>query len=134
MKTLKKQIKPIALVLGILILLQSCVAYKSTSVSLEEAAQSEKKTKIETKGNQSLKFQIISFEDGKYYGVKKVKGEIVKIELDSYGIKKVMLHDKTKSIILSIALPIGIILGAALIFQDAFKWKNSDSDEPLFIF
>ena len=46
MKTQKKQIKPIALVLGILILLQSCVAYKSTSVSLEKAVQSEKKQKL----------------------------------------------------------------------------------------
>ena len=117
MKTQKKQIKPIALVLGILILLQSCVAYKSTSVSLEKAVQSEKKAKIETKGNESLKFQRISFEEGKYYGVKKVKGEIVKIELDSYGIKKVMLHDKTKSIILSIGIPLAIVIGVLAILQ-----------------
>jgi len=81
MKTIKKQIKPVALILGLLILLQSCVAYKSTSVSLEEAVRSGKKTKIETKINEYLKFQRISFEDGKYYGVKKVKGEIVKIPL-----------------------------------------------------
>ena len=131
MKTLKKHIKPIALIFGVLILFQSCMAYKQTSVSLEQAVQSEKKTKIETKSNESLKFRRISFEDGKYYGVKRVKGEIVKIPLDSTGIKKVLLHDKTLSTVLTIALPIGIILGASLIFQDAFEWK--DSGEPYFI-
>ena len=126
MKTTKKLIKPIAFLLGLLILLQSCVAYKSTSVSLEEAVKLEKKAKIETKGYEILKFQKIVSEEGKYYGVKKIKGEKVKILIDSTGIKKVMLHDKTLSTVLTIALPIGIILGSALIFQDAFKWKNSD--------
>jgi len=131
MKAIKKQIKPIALIFGALILFQSCIAYKQTSVSLEQAVESEKKAKIETKGNQVLKFKRIGFEDEKFYGIKKIKGEMVKIPLDSMGIEKVMLHDKTLSTVLTIALPIGIIVGTALIFQDAFKWK--DSDTPLFV-
>jgi len=123
MKTIKKQIKPIALLFGLLILLQSCVVYKQTS--LEKAVKLEKKAKIETRGNEILKFQRIGVEDEKFYGIKKIEGEMVKIPLDSTIIKKVMIHDKTLSIVLTIALPIGIFLGAALIFQDAFKWKDS---------
>ena len=123
MKTIKKQIKPIALFFGLLILLQSCVVYKQTS--LEQAVNSEKKVKIITKTDEILKFQRIGFEDEKFYGIKKVKHEMVKIQLDSLGIKEVSLHDKTLSIVLTIALPIGIILGASLIFADSFKWKDS---------
>ena len=123
MKTIKKQIKPIALLFGLLILLQSCSVYKQAS--LEQAVNSEKKVKIITKTDDILKFQRIGFEDEKFYGFKKVKGEMVKIQLDSLGIKEVSQHDKTLSTVLTIALPIGIILGTALIFQDAFKWKDS---------
>ena len=111
MKTIKKQIKPIALLFGLLILLQSCVVYKQTS--LEKAVKLEKKAKIQTKGNEILKFQRIGFEDEKFYGIKKIEGEMVKIPLDSTIIKKVMIPDKTLSIVFWVVMPLGIVLGIA---------------------
>ena len=56
-----------------MILLQSCVVYKQTS--LEKAVNSEKKVIIITKTDEILKFQRIGFEDENFYGIKKVKGE-----------------------------------------------------------
>ena len=109
MKTIKKQIKPIALLFGLLILLQSCVVYKQTS--LEQAVNSEKKVRIKTKVDEILKFQRIEFEDKKFYGIKKIEGEMVKIPLDSTGIKKVMIHDLTLSTVFWVVMPLGIVLG-----------------------
>ena len=111
MKTIKKQIKPIALLFGLLILLQSCVVYKQTS--LEKAVKLEKKVIIITKTDEILKFQRIEFEDENFYGIKKVKGETVKIQLDSLGIKKVSLPDKTLSTVLWIGIPLGIVLAVS---------------------
>ena len=98
-----------------MILLQSCVVYKQAS--LEQAVNSEKKVKIITKTDEILKFQRIGFEDEKFYGIKKVKREMVKIQLDSLGIKEVSQHDKTLSTILSIGMPLGIVMGVLGIVQ-----------------
>lgn len=125
MKTLKKQAKLIALIISVLMLFQSCKVYHSDSVSLQQASQEFKRTKIQTYNNEVLKFRGIKSEDTQYYGVKKVKGEIVNIPLDENYIKSVKLENKTMSIILTIALPIGIIVVAALVFQDSFKWKDT---------
>jgi len=46
----------------------------------------------------------------------------------------VKLKDKTLSTILTIAMPIAIILGAAFIFQDAFKWGSIDFSDSDFHF
>ncbi len=130
MKTIKKQIKSVTLILSMLILLQGCTVYKSVSVTLEQAAKEENKVRLETTSGEKLKFKRIGIDNGEYYGVKKVKGNIVKVPLNSNYIKNVKLKDKTLSTILTIALPIAILVGAGLIFQDAFKWK--DSNMPLF--
>lgn len=128
MKTIKKQIRPITFLFGILIMLQSCVAYKSQNFTLEEAAKTDSKVKVQTVTNENLKFKRIGVENGQYYGVKKVKGELVKVPLDRTMLNKIKVKDKTLSTILTIALPIVIIAGGALIFQDSFKWKSG----PLF--
>ncbi len=130
MKTIKKQFKLIALVLSMLILFQGCTVYKSVSISLEKAAQNESKVRVKTKGNERLKFKRIGKDGGQFYGVKKKKGEMTRIPLDSKFIDSIKEKDKTLSTILTIALPIAIIVGAGYIFQDAFKWKNTNT--PLF--
>ena len=128
MKTIKKQFKSVALILSILILLQGCTVYKSVPVSLEHAAQNETKVKVTTKNNEKFKFKRIGVEDGNYYGVKKVKGNIVKVPLDANYVNNVKLKDKTLSTILTIALPIAIIVGLGLIFQDTYNLDFSGSD------
>lgn len=113
MKTLKKQIRFIALSLALLLLFQSCKAYHSNSVTLEQASQEFKRTKIQTKNNEILKYRGVKFEDTKYFGIKKVNGNIVNVPIDENFIKTVRLENETMSTILTIALPV-VILGAAL--------------------
>jgi PBP1b-binding outer membrane lipoprotein LpoB len=130
MRAIKKQFKSVALILSMIILLQGCTAYKSVSISLEQAVQNESKVRVKTKSNERLKFKRIGKDEGQFYGVKKEKGEMTRIPLDSKFIDSIKEKDKTLSTILTIALPIAIIVGAGFIFQDAFKWKNTNT--PLF--
>lgn len=131
MKTLKKQLRPITWLLALVMLLQSCTVYKSTSITLDQAVQNESKVKVKTKSAENLKFKRIGVENGNYYGVKKSKGEMVRIPLNENFISSVKEKDKTLSTVLTVALPIAIIVGGLLIFQDSFKWKDSSFTIPL---
>ena len=113
MKTLKKQIRIIALSLALLVVFQSCKVYHSDSVTLEQASREFKRTKIETKNNKILKYRGVKFEDSQYYGLKKVKNGIVNVPIDENFIKSVRLENETMSTILTIALPV-VIIGVGL--------------------
>ena len=41
MKTIKKQFRTVSLLFGVIIMLQSCTVYKSTAVTLDQAAKTE---------------------------------------------------------------------------------------------
>ena len=115
MKTLKKQIKPIALLFGLLILLQSCAVYQKTQVSLEQASKQDVRAKIKTKTNESFLVLKIIYEDDKYYGQQRVNGEKIRITLHADNINSIRLHDKTLSKTLSIGMPLGIVLGVLIV-------------------
>jgi len=104
-----KKFKTIALILSMLILLQGCTAYKSASVSLEQAVLAQTKVKLETKSGEKLKFIRIGVENGNYYGVKKVKGNIVKVPLETNYIKSVKLKDEFQSTVTAISITLIII-------------------------
>lgn len=104
MKALKKWFKIIALFFTALILLQGCVVYQNTSVSLEQAVQEQKPAKVNTIPNETYYFKQIGIEDGLFYGLKKVKGESVKIPIDNNEVYKVFLHSKSKSTWATIAV------------------------------
>ena len=108
MKTIKKQLKLIALIFSIVMFFQSCKAYYKESVTLEQAVNEHKRTKVETVNKQTYKFQSISFENNQYYGVNKVKGETVKIPLDQAELSKVRLENKSLSVVAGFAILIGV--------------------------
>jgi prolipoprotein diacylglyceryltransferase len=80
---------------------------------LKQASEEFKRTKIQTKSNETQKYRGIKFEDAQYYGVKKVKGKILNIPLDENFIKSVKLENETLSTIFTIAIPV-VIIGAGL--------------------
>jgi hypothetical protein len=131
MKTIRKQIRVSSLILALIIMLQSCTVYKSTNVSLEQASKNEVKTKVVTSSNEKLKFKFIENKEGTYYGVKKVKGNIVKMPLNEQNIKKVVLKDKTMSLILTIAIPLVLILGGLAIGGSAVSNTEYTWNIPL---
>ena len=109
MKALKKWFKIIALFFTALILFQGCVAYQNTAVSLEQAVQEQKPAKVNTIPNETYYFKQIVFEEGQFYGLKKVKGEMVKIPVDTNETYKVFVQNKNKSTwttVAVIAIPI----------------------------
>lgn len=137
MKKIRKQIEYLVLLFASLILLQSCVVYQKTNVSLEQAVKAKVKTKVITKTNETYKFHRIRFEDGKFYGVtKKTPGykkskNVAGIPLENNEINKVLLKDIETSILLSVGLGVIITGGlvfaiAAITFNPSFEgmWSN----------
>jgi len=111
MKTLKKQLRSITLLLAIVMIFQSCTVYKSANVTLDQAVQNESKVKVRTINNERFKFNRIGVEDGNYYGVKKNNSVVIKTPLDQNFIKTINEKDKTLSTILSIGIPVVIVGG-----------------------
>lgn len=114
MKTLKKQIQSMALILSILVLIQSCTVYRSVPISIETAVKNKSKVKIVTKNNNKLRFNRIEFQDGKYFGIKKFNSGMVKASLDENSIETIKEKDKTLSTILSIGIP-GVIVDGLIV-------------------
>ena len=119
MKTIKKHLKVFALFISVLILIQSCTIYKSTSVTLEEASKTNNKVKVEKRNGQKVKYsKIVVLNDGNFYGVKKEKYLFNNILLDQNDIDKIQLKDKTMSTILTVAIPVVIIGVIAYALRD----------------
>lgn len=113
MKTIKKQIKFLVLIFSVVMLFQSCKAYYSESVTLEQAVKEHKRAKVETATNQTYKFQSIIFENDQYYGIKMVKGETVKIPINQTDLSKVRLENKSLSVIGTIG--VSVLIGFAIL-------------------
>ena len=100
--------KSISIVLLATILLQSCVFYQKTSVSLNEA-QNQGWVKVKNSYGNRFEFKNIYIEDSVYYGVHRP----VDIRLDSGSISGIYLQDKKKSTWLTsfaVVAPIILIL------------------------
>ncbi len=93
---------------------------------MEQAVNEPIKTRVQTVNGDYLKFKYIIFENNNYYGLKKSGKEIKKIKLDKKYIETIQLKDKVGSIILTILIPVGVIVIAALLLQDSFKWKSDN--------
>ncbi len=104
MKTLKTRLRTIAFFFITMMILQSCIAYQKTPVSLLEAEQSKTLVKVNTISNQTYKFKQIVLEEEQFYGLKKEKGEIDRIAIHNNDANKVFLHSKSKSTWTTIAV------------------------------
>ncbi len=114
MKTHQISIKTIAFFLILLTLLQGCIAYEKTPVSLLQAEQSKKRVKLKTNSNRSYYFNQIVSENEQFYGLKKEKGEIVKISISDYN--EAFLQNKSKSTwttigVIAVPTIIAVIIG-----------------------
>lgn len=116
MKTPKKQLRPIALLMAIAMVIQSCTVYKSTPLTLEQAVQNESKVRITSNSNESFKYKKIVFEDGKYYGVKRFTREKFRVHINEDLVKSIDEINITQTTVLNIGIPlaiIGVIVGVA---------------------
>ena len=128
MKTIKKHLKVFALFFSVLILIQGCTIYKSTSVTLEEASKTNNKVRVEKRNGEKVKYsKIVVLNDGNFYGVKKEKYLFNNILIDQNDIDKIQLKDKTMSTILTVAIPVVIIGVIAYALRDGIAVDLSKS-------
>ena len=111
MKTIKIHLKIVAIFFSTLILLQGCTVYKSANVTLEEAVRAETVVRVKTNENKTVKYDRVSLENNKYYGLLQFRGEQVKTLINEVDIERVQIKDKTWTALLTFVAPIVLIGG-----------------------
>jgi PBP1b-binding outer membrane lipoprotein LpoB len=109
MKIIYFKSKFICLLLWILIVLQSCVAYKDTASTLDEAvAANGKALVVKTDGTE---FKLIKVEqiDGIYYGSMKTRIGIEKVRLTESDLKRISVLDREASTWGTIGVVVGCL-------------------------
>ena len=89
MKTPVRLLKTCTVLLSLLLLTQSCRVYRSTSLTLEEAVAADRRVRIKTTDNKTLKFSKIVYEEGIYYGIKEKYRGMERIELQPESIQQI---------------------------------------------
>ena len=96
MKVFTKQLKVIAYFLAILLLFQSCIAYKAGIISAEDAAQYDnRRIRIETRDGGVYKLKWIEENDGHVFSIKKTKRKYI----DKNSIANIRKYDPTLTLI-----------------------------------
>ena len=116
MKTIRKYMESLVLLFTILMFFQNCIVYEKSSVSLEWAAQQERKAKVKTINNQTYKFKLIRFKNDQFYGLQKVNGEIIQTPLDADKLNKIQLQNKSTSTTATITTVLGSLIGVILVW------------------
>jgi hypothetical protein len=125
MKITSLRLRVTALLLAFLVVLQSCKSYYANTVSLEKAVKDGKSASI-IYSNDSinpLEFDKIVKMDTVYYGIKKYRGELVKMPIKLENTEDIYKNPSAFSIILGVVLLGGIIwgidrLGLGFLFED----------------
>jgi hypothetical protein len=125
MKILKTRLKTIVFFFIAMTMFQSCIAYRETPVSLLQGEQSKARVKVNTISNQTYRFEQIILEEGQFYGLKKEKGEIVRIAIHNSEHSKVYLYSKSKSTWETIAV-IAVSVITLAILKSSFSLGTID--------
>jgi tRNA A58 N-methylase Trm61 len=117
MKIIQKQFKIGAILISILLLLQSCTIYRDAPATLDEAVASKQKVKVLLKSGAKAKYKKVIKKEELYYGI------IQKDTLQIYpkDIARIQLKNKTLSIIGTVlASGVGALALIALTIVAAF--------------
>ena len=129
MKTLKTSLKTTALFIMAMTLLQGCIAYQNTPVSLEQAEQSKKRVKLKTSSNQTYNFEQIVLEEEEFYGLKKKRGEITKTAISDALDNKLFLQSTRKSTWATLGV-IGVpVIALVIIVRSSLSFNSGLSFE-----
>lgn len=107
------RLKGTALLLAFLVLIQSCKTYYANSVSLDKAVEDGKSASIIYSNDEStsLDFDKIVKIDTVYYGIKRYRGELVKIPIQLENTESIYKNPSVFNILLGVVLLGGIIWG-----------------------
>ena len=115
MKKVQHRFQNLGLVLGLMLLVQSCGVYYKTPISLEEAVDRETKVKVYTAEGNNIRYKKITASDGQFYGTKMKAGKMTQIPLNPDDIVSVRLKNKKASTWVTIGT-VGVPLVALVIF------------------
>lgn len=115
MGAFKSRLKTIAWFLTMLTLLQSCVAYHSSS-TLESASQQKIRTKVTNTNGKNFRYRYITNEEGQFYGMSRKSGKWIKTPLFQKDIDKVYTESKGATIIGTGLLSAAALYGIGLLF------------------
>ena len=105
----------ISIVLLATILLQSCVIYQKTPVSISESTNKGKVKIVRTNGEKvALKGMV--YDNGTYWGLRKGYSKDHRYKIDPTQVAEVYIIDKRDSRTASIILAIGIVIAIPLTF------------------
>ena len=97
MQLIRKYLTKLSLLISLLTLLQSCVAYHKTPVSLEQSVKAKTRSKLFTKDGYFVSYKYILEVNDQFYGVKKKSGALVEIPIGDNPDTEVFLKNKSKS-------------------------------------
>ena len=122
MKTIRKQIKPLARFLAALLLLQSCVVYHKTPTTLESASKELINTKVTSSNGEIARYKYITYEDGAFFGVTLTSGEWIKTPIDEKELAQVFTKDTSRSTWATIAIIAIPVIIATVIIVSTLPW------------
>ncbi|WP_157831523.1 hypothetical protein [Confluentibacter flavum] len=113
MKITLLRLRGTALFFAFLVLFQSCKTYYANSISLEKAVEDGKSASIiySNDSANSLEFDKIVKIDTVYYGIKKYRGELVKMPIQLENTESIYKDMSVFKFILLVVLSGGIIWG-----------------------
>lgn len=140
MKTIRKHLKMLSLIMSLTILVQSCVAYHSSAASIDEAVQSNDKIKLVSATKDTYVFQELQRENGNIYGITKRKSvtadllssqivadtkdqKNVKILLRDDQLNNIHLQNKTMSTLATIGIPLVVMGVIAIIVANSLDFN-----------
>jgi hypothetical protein len=123
MRTIKSKSKCITYLLSMILLLQSCTIYHSSTGSAEQAIASNNKVRVDGSEGFSLKFKKIERIDDEIYGLTKTKSSTYKrlkgretkesqlddhiyVRLSEKEIQSLHLKNRTASTVVTILVPV----------------------------
>ncbi|MNR40749.1 hypothetical protein D3C85_1590690 [compost metagenome] len=110
-----------------LIVLQSCAAYKKDTSTLDEAAATNGKVLVVKTDDTKLKLTKIEKIDGVYYGSIKTKNGIEKIPLTETDLKRISVLDQTATTWGNIGIIVGS-LGIVFLIIAGIAVQDMDID------
>ncbi len=113
MKIALLRFKGTALLLALLVLLHGCKTYYANSVSLDKAVEDSKSASIIYSNDEEkpLEFDKIVKIDSVYYGIKKYRGELVKMPIQLENTESIYKDPSVFNILLGAVLLVGIFWG-----------------------
>lgn len=115
MPNVQKHLRLFSLLMTLLMLLQSCVVYHKTPVSLDQAVLAKTRSKLFTADGTFAKYKYITEIKGEFYGIKKKSGMLVEIPLGDDPDIEVFLKNKSTSKWLNYGLIAYSVLAASSI-------------------